>query len=714
MSEGLAVNVFCIAVVAANGIFVMYRWAPRLFSPYLQLACVGALAFSLGNLATHLTGASPSLYWWSLVLLYAGLFSTVCFWWVVAALMAQNQGHELTLPRWVWRDVPVATLVFIWALVLSNPLHGLFITPVPGERSIYGPLWYGSALYCWLLIGTTVVFCSVRAWKASFADDRSQMLVGALAMAAPTLLNLTYTAAENPPEYDPTIVGFALSTSLFVFAVYRGQIYGATGVRLEDAIESDSRPGILLDRHERLVHANRAAQVMFGLPEQRVPVRSTMVQHLLDRAGHTVKASDLTRSDAVFRLRDDPEYWLSIEQRPIRPGSVDIGAAWFVRDESARVRADEALQAARKFESLGLIAGGVAHDFNNLLVSVVGNAELAQISLRTDPQATEELLARIATAGQRGAELARQLLTYAGKTNVEPAPVDLNESVREITSMLRPSMRSEVSIQMTLADEPATAMADSGQVTQVLLNLIVNAEEALPDGGVITVRTGHANLSGETLRSKRFADEAVAGPYVFATVADDGPGMDEATLQRVFDPFFSTKSVGRGLGLAATLGTIRSHHGALDVRSAPGQGTDITIFLPQAEQPVESEPESSSQASRFTGRTALLIEDDAAVSQVHRMMLEVLGFSVTAAPDGQTALGLHTEWDLVVADQTMPGMSGTAVANALRVQCPDLPIILVSGYAEPMIGDRPTGARFLTKPFSQADLADTIEQVLNG
>ena len=714
MSEALAVNVICIAVVAANGIFVMYRWTPRLLSPYLQLACLGALSFALGNLATHLAGESPSLYWWSLVLLYAGLFSAVCFWWVVAALMAQNQGHSLMLPRWLWRDVPVAVLVVLWGLVLTNPLHGLFITPVPGERSLYGPLWYGSAVYCWLLIGATVVFCSVRAWKAHFPDDRSQMLVGAMAMAAPTLLNLTYTAAEHPPEYDPTIVGFALSTSLFVFAVYRGQIYGATGVRLEDAIESDSRPGILLDRHERLIHANRAAQAMFGLPEQRVPVRPLMVQRLLDRTGHHVQMSDLTRSDAVFRLRDDPDYWLSIEQRPVRPRSVEVGSAWFVRDESARVRADEALQAARKFESLGLIAGGIAHDFNNLLVSVIGNAELAQISLRTDPPAAEALLARIASAGQRGAELARQLLTYAGKTNVEPAPVDLNEAVLEITGMLRPSMRSEVHIETTLAERPAIAMADSGQVTQVLLNLIVNAEEALPKGGVITVRTGQVSLSGEMLRSKRFSEEAVAGAYAFATVADDGPGMDEATLQRVFDPFFSTKSVGRGLGLAATLGTIRSHHGALDVRSAPGQGTDITIFLPQAEQVVCATPDADSQTARFAGRTALLVEDDDAVSQVHRMMLEGLGFSVTAAPDGRTALSLNNTWDLVVADQTMPGMSGTAVANVLRGQRPDLPIVLVSGYAEPMVGDRPAGARFLTKPFSRAELADTIEQVLSG
>ncbi len=715
MTEAIAVNVVCIAVVAANGIFVMYRWAPRLLSPYLQLACAGALLFSTGNLASNLTTGSEQMYWYSLVMLYTGLFLSVCCWMFVAVRMAEHHGAKMRVSIHIWRDLPAAVLGVFWLSALTNPWHGLFLTPVPGERSLYGPLWYGGALTSWLIVAFTVVFCGYRAIRATYSDDRWQMAVCALAMATPTVLNLTYTASATPPDYDPTIVGFAIVTSLFVLAVYRGQIYGATGLRLEDAIENDSRPGILLDQHMRMIHTNQAARELFDIPVNRQLVLPLLAQRLLDRFGEAVDEQDLLSSDAVFRLRSDPDSWLSIERRPIRLGKHDVGSALFVRDESARVRVDEALQEARKFESLGLIAGGIAHDFNNILVSVIGNAELAQLKVNEDPEAAHELLERISQAGQRGADLAKQLLTYAGKANIEPAPVHLNDTVVELARMLRTSMRSEVALELELdADEPI-AQADSSQVTQVLLNLIVNAEEALAaNGGRVTVSTGSVRLTQSDLADRLFRDGAVPGDYVTLTVSDDGPGVDDATLVKMFDPFFSTKSVGRGLGLAATLGTVRSHRGALDVKTSPGTGTRITAYLPANRKRHQENQSAPQDTGEFALKSVLVIDDDEAVRRVHRQMLESLGFNVREAPNGQEALQAPVEADLVLVDQTMPGMSGSAVARRLRADRPDLPIVLVSGYSETFLDDLPAGTQFLRKPFTTQHLASAVQEAIGA
>ncbi len=715
MTEAIAVNVICIAVVAANGIFVMYRWAPRLLSPYLQLACAGALIFSTGNLASNLTTGSEQLYWYSLAALYTGLFLSVCCWMFVAVRMAEHHGARMWVHERIWRDLPAAVLGLFWLSALTNPWHGLFLTAVPGERSLYGPLWYGGALTSWLIVAFTVVFCGYRAVRAGYSDDRWQMAVCAFAMATPSLLNLSYTAVATPPDYDPTIVGFAIVTSLFVLAVYRGQIYGATGLRLEDAIENDSRPGILLDQHMRLIHANQAARELFAIPQSRQPVLPLLARRLLDRNGGDVGEQDLFSSEAVFRLRGDPDAWLSIERRPIRLRKHDVGSAWFVRDESARVRVDEALQEARKFESLGLIAGGIAHDFNNLLVSVIGNAELAQLKVHDDPDAAHELLERISQAGQRGADLAKQLLTYAGKANIEPTPVHLNDTVTELARMLRSSMRSEVALQLELDPQAPVAQADSSQVTQVLLNLIVNAEEALAvGGGSVTVRTGSVRLTQEDLAGCMFRDGAAPGDYVTLTVSDDGPGVDDATLAKMFDPFFSTKSVGRGLGLAATLGTVRSHRGALDVRTGPDAGTSITAYLPANRMRARETEATTGITGAFSRKSVLVIDDDQAVRQVHRQMLEGLGFQVQEAPSGQAALQKPVLADLVLVDQTMPGMSGSAVARKLRAQRPDLPIVLVSGYSETFLDDLPEGTRFLRKPFTTHHLASAVQEAIGA
>ncbi len=715
MTEAIAVNVVCIAVVAANGIFVMYRWAPRLLSPYLQLACAGALMFSTGNLASNLTVGSAQMYWYALLLLYTGLFLSVCCWMFVAVRMAEHHGAHIRVSIRVWRDLPAAALGLFWLSAVTNPWHGLFLTPVPGERSIYGPLWYGGALTSWLIVAFTVIFCSYRAIRANYSDDRWQMAVCACAMATPTLLNLTYTASATPPDYDPTIVGFAIVTSLFVLAVYRGQIYGATGLRLEDAIENDSRPGILVDQHMRMIHTNQAARELFDIPQNRQLVLPLLARGLLDRFGEPAHEQDLLSSEAVFRLRSDPDSWLSIERRPIRLGRHDVGSALFVRDESARVRVDEALQEARKFESLGLIAGGIAHDFNNLLVSVIGNAELAQLKVYDDPAAAHELLERISQAGQRGADLAKQLLTYAGKANIEPTPVHLNDTVTELARMLRSSMRSEVALQLELDPEEPVAQADSSQVTQVLLNLIVNAEEALAaNGGAVTVSTGSVRLNQADLADRMFRDGAVPGDYVTLTVSDNGPGVDDATLVKMFDPFFSTKSVGRGLGLAATLGTLRSHRGALDVETSPGAGTSITAYLP-ANRTCRREASGTPQLTgEFSRKSVLVIDDDQAVRRVHRQMLESLGFDVQEAPNGQEALQTPVEVDLVLVDQTMPGMSGSAVARKLRAERPDLPIVLVSGYSETFLDNLPEGTRFLRKPFTTQNLAYAVQEAIGA
>jgi PAS domain S-box-containing protein len=409
------------------------------------------------------------------------------------------------------------------------------------------------------------------------------------------------------------------------------------------------------------------------------------------------------------------------------PEDTAIGFRWLVRDisaqrqltdelrlreEAARREAEASEAGARhvqKLESIGVLAGGIAHDFNNLLHVILGNADLARLHVPAESPAREHL-DEVVHATQRAGELTQQLLVYSGRGAVEIRHLDLSEEVREMAILLRTAISKQATLVWDLSPDLPAITADPTQVRQVVMNLITNASDALGDApGGITLRTG--------LVEDVSADEA--HPFVYLEVSDTGCGMDTDTLQRIFDPFFSTKFTGRGLGLAAVMGIVESHHGHVRIRTAPGDGTTFRILFPAVPDSADREPGRLS-VPQWRGRgTVLVVEDEEGVREVVGRMLERLGFQVITAEDGIEALQRLDHHGgamaAVLLDLSMPRMGGPEVLQQIRERRPEAPIILMSGYTEQEVASKllgPEGAvAFLQKPFLPEDLTSVLRDV---
>jgi len=393
-----------------------------------------------------------------------------------------------------------------------------------------------------------------------------------------------------------------------------------------------------------------------------------------------------------------------------------------IRDITERKSAESALQQTQKLESLGVMAGGIAHDFNNLLTGILGNAMLALEDLPHDQEARAKV-AEIERAALRASELTNEMLAYAGKAQVAVAPLDLNGVVQEMSRFLETVLSKQTVVEYRFSDNLPAVLGDSTQIRQVIMNLITNASEALGDhGGTVSVETRIEEVHEETPTADYVGGDLVPGSYIALSVTDTGCGMDEATLPRIFDPFFTTKFAGRGLGLAAAIGIVRSHGGALSVESEPGKGTVFTVFLPSTGEPsVEAGGDvGPSTAWRGSG-TVLVVDDERGVREVLDGMLSLAGFTVIAVASGPEAIEVVREYGneirLVLLDLTMREMNGDEVFHIVHGMQPDLPVILLSGYAADDTTKRFSTiglAGFVHKPFSWDDLIGVLQRVLGA
>ena len=408
-----------------------------------------------------------------------------------------------------------------------------------------------------------------------------------------------------------------------------------------------------------------------------------------------------------------------------REGAVD-GALGVATDVTQRVRAEEEkvsleaqLRQAQKLESLGVLAGGIAHDFNNLLMTIIGGAHLAAKAI-APASVAQANLKRIRETARRAADLTALLLAYAGHVPPTLEPIDLSKLIRGMMELLTLSASKKATLQWDLTEPLSAVEGDPSQLSQVLLNLVTNASEALgKESGTIVVRTGQMDCTRDHLLQSCLGEKLPEGPYVFLEVNDSGTGMDEATQSRIFDPFFSTKFTGRGLGLATVLGIVRGHGGAICVHSQPGRGSTFRVLLPQGQRG-PAVPPLPPVRERWCGTgTVLLVDDDPDVREVTEYMLRDLGFEVTTAADGRQALeefrACSDKIAAVLLDMTMPELSGDEVLAAMRHTHPDTPIVLMSGfskrYAAARIGSKARCA-FLKKPFDPADLAAALRSVI--
>ena len=435
-------------------------------------------------------------------------------------------------------------------------------------------------------------------------------------------------------------------------------------------------------------------------------------------------AHDPTTGDRTFEMevcrKDGGSVVVETRTRLLRDADgKPSGLLGVCRDITERRQLEEQVRQAQKMESLGLLAGGITHDFNNLLTAVIANCGLAVEAL---PQGSpsRQRLRDAEAAASRAAELAGQMLDYSGRGGVAAESLDLSGVVRETAHLLQASLSKKAALHCDLPTGLPAMRGNVAQVRQVIMNFVINASEAVGDrNGTIT---GVRDADRATLADSYVDDHLPAGRYLFLEVADTGCGMSAETLAKVFDPFFTTKRAGRGLGLAAVLGIVRGHRGALRVSSRPGEGTVFRVLFPALHAPSPSAPahQQPPAAPAWKGSgTVLVVDDEAPVRAVAGTILRAKGFQVLDAADGREGIATfhahRAEIANVLLDLTMPGLGGEEVLRQIRQVAPSLPVILTSGYTDPesLSGiDTDPHTRFLSKPYRVADLVGLLRECL--
>jgi PAS domain S-box-containing protein len=492
---------------------------------------------------------------------------------------------------------------------------------------------------------------------------------------------------------------------------------------------------ILVNKDNKIVFVNKACLELLGAtsPEQLLgkspldfthPGDHALVRERIRRQLELGEAVGLAE-ERIFRLDGKPLI-VEVSAAPITVGGARAIQA-VLRDVTARKRAEEErrkleaeIQHAQRLDSLGVLAGGIAHDFNNLLVGVLGNADLALLDMEPESPARQRV-EDIRTAGIRASELTRQLLAYSGKGRFVVEALNLNELIEEMAHLLRVSISKRVSLQYHLADDLPAIEADAAQIQQIIMNLITNASDAIGDkAGTITLATGMIEANRQYLSSMFLNEDLPEGQYIYFEVSDTGCGMDEQTKARIFEPFFSTKFTGRGLGLSAVLGIVRGHAGAIKVYSELGKGTAFKVLLPSSGRQVRARKDlTEGQQEELRGTGLILVaDDDEYMRRVTKTALERQGYEVLTASDGPQCLELfrqHMERIvLVILDMTMPSLSGEETFRKLRQIQPEVRVLLTSGYNEQDATNHFVGkglAGFLQKPFRMDALVAKVAEV---
>ena len=505
--------------------------------------------------------------------------------------------------------------------------------------------------------------------------------------------------------------------------------YAAIVASSEDAIIGGALDGVVTDW-------NRAAEKLFGYPAGEM-LGQPLARLARDEADaealrHMVAIAmgdAATPSDRVFRGKDGREAEVSVLISPIRDkaGAV-VGFSLVARDIAERRREerqrralDQKLQETQRLEGLGVLAGGIAHDFNNILTGILGNASLAGMMLPANSPLARHLR-DIEVASKRAAELCDQMLAYACRGRVVLTTLDLNRLIAETTHLLGVSIGKNVSLQLRLTANLPVVTADASQIRQIVMNLVINASEAIGEQvGSITLTTGMVRVDAAYLARVRYAAEMKEGEHVYLEVEDDGCGMDAVTLERVFDPFFTTKFTGRGLGLAAVIGIVRGHKGGMDVKSVKGRGSVFRLLLPVGQEAVAANPtENAAADTAFQGSgRVLVVDDELTVRTVATRMLEGMGFAVECANDGAEGVAKFAAdplaYDLVLLDLTMPQMNGEQVFRAMRALRPEVKVVLMSGYSEQEAVRGFVGAGlagYVHKPFEFNTLKTAIRECM--
>ncbi|MAI79159.1 MAG: hypothetical protein CL917_09480 [Deltaproteobacteria bacterium] len=532
----------------------------------------------------------------------------------------------------------------------------------------------------------------------------------------------------------------------------------SSGQRLHEAMEADQLKAVALkesnsrfrasldaaldaivvvDGDNRILDFNPAAEAIFSrskadvkntyLPEMLIPerFREAHVEGFarFQRTGQRRIIGSKVETIAV--RADGKEFPIEMAIQPLLLSGKDQFAA-YIRDLTEQRAAEEELRVnnqqlaqSRRLEAIGRLAGGVAHDFNNLLTAINGYAEL--LLNRTDLDESARMgLEQVAHAGDQARTLTQQLLAFSRSDRLESELVDPNEMISGLLAMMSRVLSDSIILETRLADDIGLVKTDGARLEQALLNLVLNAGDAMPEGGELTLVTSNVKLEEGELSH---FDELSGGDYVCVSVRDTGTGMDSYTAGKIFEPFFTTKPIGEGtgLGLATAYGTVRQSGGAMKVETQPGGGTTFKIFLPRHDGSASVSVESTTSLEPTHGETLLVVEDQVGVRDLVKNTLEEIGYTVIIASDGEEAVERVAEHegdvDLVVTDVVMPRLGGPETVRQLRVAQPNLKVVYVSGYSEEDLGIddlAEAGTVFLQKPFGLEELCHSVQSLLSS
>jgi PAS domain S-box-containing protein len=487
---------------------------------------------------------------------------------------------------------------------------------------------------------------------------------------------------------------------------------------------------LLLDPAGKVQRWNEAAERLFGFSAEEMRGReATRIFVEPDRRAGVpdvelrTAAEQGRAEDERWHLRKDgSRFWGSGIMIALHRDGDLLGFAKVIRDVTERRRLEDAVRESQRLESLGVLAAGVAHDFNNVLTAIIGNVSLARRSpaAQADPGVVASLV-EAERAAQRAADLVRHLLNYAGKGRRVVSPVDVCGVARDALAIVRASVSPKIALQVDLPDQCPPVEADVGQLQQLLLNLVLNAAEAIEErAGVVRVSLRVREVEEEELRRRYPGFPLGSRRYLEVRVRDDGRGMDAETLRQIFDPFFTTKFLGRGLGLAAALGIVRSHGGGIAVESAPGKGSTFTVLLPaEHDGPApQTVAEAVADSARGEG-LVLVVDDEPGIRSLVQRTVEELGYTALLAEHGGQAVEIFervgSDVVAVLLDIAMPVLDGADTAARLQASRPGVPILVMSGLADDdaleRLGQVPV-AGFLSKPFNPEQLAQNLAVAL--
>jgi len=471
----------------------------------------------------------------------------------------------------------------------------------------------------------------------------------------------------------------------------------------------------------RIVYANRAVARLSGFSPSEI--QGGTLENLFDLTERQQTAIEncfdgltSTSFETIARTKSGSTFTVQLKAAPLNPETKEGGLAVFAIDISHEVRLERQLRQAQKMEAIGTLAGGIAHDFNNLLMGIQGNISLSLLDIEADSPYVKNLK-KIEQYIQNGVDLTKQLLGFARGGKYEISLLNLNELLEEQNLMFSRTNK-EIVFKNEFKPDLWSVEADRGQIEQVLMNLYLNALQAMPDGGTLTTRTANVTIDKDHY-SPYFVK---AGKYIQMTIEDTGVGMDESVQQRIFDPFFTTKEMGRGtgLGLASVYGIVKNHEGFINVFSKPGQGTRFEIYLPASAKTV---PLKEKAVEKFVeGReTVLLVDDEAMIVDVGSRMLQKLGYKVFTARDGIEAIEVFKKHqkkiDAIVLDMIMPRMGGGETYDRIKKIKPGVKVLLSSGYsingqASEILKRGCNG--FIQKPFNLQNLSQSLRTILEG